>query len=120
MDTCLQGDNLFSENVRRMWLDNHLSLVVGSRFYVQSYCGQGERQVSLALSVGGLDGSLPQIFPFLQNLGIPSALSDLTLALSPFTSAVRPARKRFPDHEAQRSFTRGKRIETSKLKGLCE
>ncbi|KAB6155082.1 hypothetical protein GAZ09_00445 [Phocaeicola vulgatus] len=53
-------------------------------YYVQSYYGQEEHQVPLSFSVGGLAGSLPQIFSYLQNLGIPSALSDLILALSPF------------------------------------
>lgn len=84
---------------------------------MQSYCGQGERQVSLALSVGGLDGSLPQIFPFLQNLGIPSALSDLTLALSPFTSAVRPARKTvFPTTRLKGASQEGKELKPPNLK----
>jgi hypothetical protein len=46
-----------------------------------------------SLSVGGLAGSLPQIFSFFQNLGIPSALSDLTLALSTLLSAGITARK---------------------------
>ena len=36
-----------------------------------------------ALAVGWLAGSLPQIFSFLKNLGIPSTPSDCTLALSP-------------------------------------
>ena len=40
------------------------------------------------LSAGGLDGSLPQIFSFLQNWGIPSALSGLILALFSLVSAV--------------------------------
>lgn len=57
-------------------------------FSVQRYCGLEERQVPLSLSIGGFAGSLPQIFPFFQNLGIPSALSDLTLALSSLLSAV--------------------------------
>ncbi len=39
---------------------------------VQKYYGRKECQVSLSFSVGGFAGSLPQIFPFLQNLGIPS------------------------------------------------
>lgn len=60
----------------------------GPLFTVQRNCGQEERQVPLSLSAGGLAGSLPQIFTFLQNLGIPSTLSDLTLALSSLLSAV--------------------------------
>jgi len=59
------------------------------------------------LSVGGLDGSLPQIFSSLQNLGIPSALSDLTLALFPSKSAVIARTKNGPpDHEARKDFTK--------------
>ena len=59
-------------------------LLARYRYYVQNYYGQEEHQVPLSFSVGGLAGSLPQIFSYLQNLGIPSALSDLILALSPF------------------------------------
>ena len=40
------------------------------------------------LAVGVLAGSLPQIFSYLQNLGIPSAPSDCTLALSLLMDAV--------------------------------
>ena len=73
--------------------------------------------MSLTLSVGGLDGSLPQIFPFLQNLGIPSALSDLTLALSPFTSAVWPARKTvFPTTRLKGASQEGKELKPPNLK----
>jgi len=98
------------------------------------------------LSVGGLDGSLPQIFSSLQNLGIPSALSDLTLALFPLNvrsdgSTKDSARREHsqaclsfaepqpilskngsPDHEARKDFTKGKRIKikTFKNKELCE
>ena len=32
--------------------------------------------MTLTLSVGGLDGSLPQIFSCFKNLGIPSAFSE--------------------------------------------
>jgi len=56
----------------------HWSIIPGTVSYVQRYCGL-KRQVTLALSVGGLDGSLPQIFSYLKNLGIPSAFSDFTL-----------------------------------------
>lgn len=84
-------------------------------YIVQRYCGQKKCQVSLTFSVGGLDGSLPQIFSYLQNWGIPSALSDLTLALFSLLSTMEFRTKNgFPDQEAQRSFTRGKRIETQK------
>ena len=57
----------------------HWSIIAGTVSYVQRYCGLKKRQVTLALSVGGLDGSLPQIFSYLKNLGIPSAFSDFTL-----------------------------------------
>lgn len=57
----------------------HWSIIAGTVSYVQRYCGLEKRQVTLALSVGGLDGSLPQIFSCLKNLGIPSAFSDFTL-----------------------------------------
>ena len=84
-------------------------------FIVQRYCGQEKCQVALAFSAGGLDGSLPQIFSFLQNWGIPSVLSDCTLALFSLLSTMEFRTKNgFPDQEAQRSFTRGKRIETQK------
>jgi len=75
------------------------------------------------LSVGGLDGSLPQIFSSLQNLGIPSALSDLTLALFPSKSAVMAARKTvLPTTKPERTSQKGKRIEikTFKKQELCE
>lgn len=52
-----------------------------NRFVMQRYCGQEKCQVSLAFSVGGFDGSLPQIFSFPKNWDISSALSNLTLAL---------------------------------------
>jgi hypothetical protein len=74
---------------------------------VQRYCGQEERQVPLSLSVGGFAGSLPQIFPFLQNLGIPSALSDLTLALSSLLSAVAILHeKRFSRPRSSKGFNK--------------
>ena len=93
----------------------HWSIIAGTVSYVQRYCGLEKRQVTLMLSVGELDGSLPQIFSYLQNWGIPSALSDLTLALFSLLSARNFRTKNgFPDQEAQRSFTRGKRIETQK------
>ena len=64
------------------------------------------------LAVGVLAGSLPQIFSFLQNLGIPSSPSDCTLALYlPFGRSCETARKTAsPAGEAQSSFTRGKTI----------
>lgn len=51
--------------------------------------------MTLALSVGGLDGSLPQIFSYLKNLGIPSAFSDFTLVFFSLWSAVTDAHKTF-------------------------
>lgn len=67
------------------------------------------------LAVGGLAGSLPQIFSHLQNLGIPASPSDCTLALSlPLRRSCYLARKTAnPAGEAQLSFTKGKRIRTS-------
>ena len=54
------------------------------------------------LSVGELDGSLPQIFSYFKNLGIPSAFSDFTLVFFSLWSAVTNAHKTvFPGHEAQ-------------------
>jgi hypothetical protein len=79
---------------------------------VQSYYGQEEHQVPLSFSVGGLAGSLPQIFSYLQNLGIPSALS-----YPPFVRSVGNARKTvLPTKKLKKSFTKGKRIGTLKTK----
>ena len=61
---------------------NILSVLCPAAFFVQRYCGRKECQVPPALSSGGLDGSLPQISACLGILGIPSALSRLTLVLS--------------------------------------
>ncbi len=74
-------------SIRKVYIDS-LNLLVQRRFPMQRYCGLKERQVPLAFSVGEFAGSLPQIFLFLQNLGIPSALSDLTLTLSSNLSVV--------------------------------
>ena len=88
----------------------------GRRFSVQRYCGRDERQAPPQLSAGGLDGSLPQISACLGILGIPSAPSCLTLALSSHMSAVRLRTKNgFPGHEARKGFTKGKRIEFYQL-----
>ena len=54
----------------------HWSIIPGTVSYVQRYCGLEKRQVTLALSVGGLDGSLPQIFSYLKNLGIPDGFDS--------------------------------------------
>ena len=79
---------------------------------MQSYCGLEKRQVTLALSVGGLDGSLPQIFSYLKNLGIPSAFSDFTLVLFSLWSAVVNAHKTvFSGYEAQWALPEGKEPE---------
>jgi len=67
--------------------------MVGVVFPCKATADGGNFKCRHGLSVGGLDGSLPQIFSSLQNLGIPSALSDLTLALFPSKSAVMAARK---------------------------
>ena len=74
---------------------NHWSIIAGTVSYVQRYCGLEKRQVTLTLSVGGLDGSLPQIFSCLKNLGIPSAFSDFTLVFFSLWSAVKMHIKRF-------------------------
>ena len=67
--------------------------------------------MALAFSVGGLDGNLPQIFSFLQNWGIPSALSDLTLVLFSLLSTIEFRMKNgFPDQEAQRASQEGKEL----------
>lgn len=69
---------------RQVWSEcfrQPFELLGRNRFHVQRYCVQEKCQVALAFSVGGLDGSLTQIFSYLQNWGIPSALSDLTLVL---------------------------------------
>jgi hypothetical protein len=79
-----------------------LNIIAGNVSYVQRYCGQEKHQVTLALSVGELDGSLPQIFSCLKNLGIPSAFSDFTLVFFFLWSTVTNAHKTvFPGHEAQ-------------------
>ena len=64
------------------------------------------------LAVGVLAGSLPQFLS--KKLGIPSAPSDCTLALSlPIGRSCELARKTAsPAGEAQLSFTKGKRIRT--------
>ena len=68
--------------------------------------------MTLALSVGGLDGSLPQIFSYLKNLGIPSAFSDFTLVFFSLWSAVTNAHKTvYPGHEAQLALLEGKELE---------
>jgi hypothetical protein len=87
---------------------------------VQRYCGLEKRQVTLALSVGGLDGSLPQIFSCLKNLGIPSAFSDFTLVFFSLWSAVTNAHKTvYPGHEAQLALLEGKELELQN-QVLCE
>ena len=98
----------------------HWSIIAGTVSYVQRYCGLEKRQVTLALSVGGLDGSLPQIFSCLKNLGIPSAFSDFTLVFFSLWSAVTNAHKTvFPDYEAQRALLEGKELELQNHV-LCE
>lgn len=80
----------------------HWSIIAETVSYVQRYCGLEKHQVTLTLSVGGLDGRLPQIFSYLKNLGIPSAFSDFTLVLFSLWSAVVIAHKTvFPGYEAQ-------------------
>lgn len=84
-------------------------------FSVQRYCGLEERQVPLSLSIGGFAGSLPQIFPSLQNLGIPSALSDLTLALSSILSAVAILHeKRFSRPRSSKGFNKREKNQINK------
>ena len=98
----------------------HWSIIAGTVSYVQRYCGLEKRQVTLALSVGGLDGSLPQIFSCLKNLGIPSAFSDFPLVFFSLWSAVTNAHKTvFPDYEAQRALLEGKELELQNHV-LCE
>lgn len=69
-------------NKRSHSFTNILPVLCPAAFFVQRYCGRKECQVPPALSSGELDGSLPQISACLGNLGIPSALSRLTLVLS--------------------------------------
>ena len=66
-------------------IDNSL-VMIGSRqvaFFGVKLLRTGGTSSDAALAVGWLAGSLPQIFSFLKNLGIPSTPSDCTLALSP-------------------------------------
>ncbi len=63
------------------------------------------------LSVGELDGSLPQIFSYFKNLGIPSAFSDFPLVLFSIWSAVINAHKTvFPAMKLNEPFTEGKKM----------
>lgn len=66
-----------------------------------------------ALAVEGLDGSLPQIFSCLQNLGIPSSPSDCTLALSSLMSAVVDPHEKRPalPEKLNELHKEGKRLE---------
>lgn len=76
--------------------------------------------MTLALSVGELDGSLPQIFSCLKNLGIPSAFSDFTLVFFFLWSTVTNAHKTvFPGYEAQWALPEGKKLELQN-QVLCE
>ncbi|MCS2958124.1 hypothetical protein NXX53_15460 [Bacteroides salyersiae] len=77
--------------------------------------------MTLALSVGGLDGSLPQIFSYLKNLGIPSAFSDFTLVFFSLWSAVTNAHKTvYPGHEASMSLYQREKNWNFKIQVLCE
>lgn len=76
--------------------------------------------MTLALSVGGLDGSLPQIFSYLKNLGIPSAFSDFTLVFSPFGPQSQMHIKRFfPAMKLNELYWREKNW-NFKIQVLCE
>ena len=76
--------------------------------------------MTLALSVGGLDGSLPQIFSYLKNLGIPSAFSDFTLVFFSLWSAVKMHIKRFiPAMKLNELYQREKNW-NFKIQILCE
>ena len=109
------------KNVRRMWLDNHLSLVVGSRFLRAKLLRTG-RTSSVAGAFGRRAWRQPSAnFPVPPKFGYSvRALWSHTCLISLYVRSPACTKNGFPDHEAQRSFTRGKRIETSKLKGLCE
>ena len=72
------------------------------------------------LSVGELDGSLPQIFSYFKNLGIPSAFSDFTLVLFSIWSAVINAHKTvFPAMKLNELYQREKNW-NFKIQVLCE
>ena len=65
--------------------------------------------MTLMLPVGELDGSLPQIFSYFKNLGIPSAFSDFTLVLFSIWSAVINAHKTvFPAMKLNELYKREK------------
>jgi len=72
--------------------EDALSVMAGDVFCAKVHRSGGTSSAA-ALAVGGLDGSLPQFF--CQKLGIPSAPSDCTLALSTLLAAESLARKRF-------------------------
>ena len=81
------------------------------RFGVRSYCVREERQGALRLrpAVGGREP--PQIFSYLQNLGIPVLPLASPLPYPPFRPQLRIARKTAsPAGKAQKSFTKGKKL----------
>lgn len=98
----------------------HWSIIPGTVSYVQRYCGLEKRQVTLALSVGGLDGSLPQIFSYLKIWVF--RLHSLTshLSFSPFSPQSRMHIKRFiPAMKLNELYQREKNW-NFKIQVLCE
>ncbi len=90
-------------------------------FYCAKLLRPEQRQVPLTLSVGGLDGSLPQFF--CQKLGIPSAPSDCTLCLiHPIWPLNRLARKRFsrPMKLKRASNKKGKENQLTNIRNYDE
>lgn len=98
----------------------HWSIIAGTVSYVQRYCGLEKRQVTLALSVGGLDGSLPQIFSCLKIWVF--RLHSLTshLSFSPFGPQSQMHIKRFiPAMKLNELYWREKN-QNLKIQVLCE
>lgn len=91
-----------------------------NRFLCAKVLRTGETQMTLTVSVGGLDGSLPQIFSYLKNLGIPSAFSDFTLVFFSLWSAFTNAHKTvFPAMKLNALYWREKN-RNFKIQMLCE
>lgn len=90
------------------------------RFTVRSYCGPVERQVSLRLRSDGLTAAF-HTFLF-KNMGIPSAPSDCTLALSPLMSSVLDLHEKRPTlpKKLNRASTKGIKINTQTFTNISE
>lgn len=91
-------------------------------FYRAKLLRTGGTSSGAVLAVGGLDGSLPQIFSSLKNLGIPSSPSDCTLALSSQMSAVVNQHEKRPalPEKLNRASRKGKRIGTQTFTNISE